>query len=204
MAVLALVLIGIWLVVVACVRTIVHAQRTGDAKVVRTPTRSGSAGWWAGLVSSVGFVCAVAAPVAELVGMDPIAALDRTPVRVAGVVLVVGCVAASFGAQLAMGDSWRANPDPQERTSLVTTGPFRLVRNPIFTATATVLVGLALMVPNWLAVAALVASVTALEIQVRLVEEPYLHRAHGSAYAEYAARTGRFLPWLGRYRPSGQ
>ena len=34
----------------------------------------------------------------------------------------------------------------------------------------------------------------------RLVEEPYLHRVHGTAYDRYAARTGRFLPWIGRQR----
>jgi protein-S-isoprenylcysteine O-methyltransferase Ste14 len=42
------------------------------------------------------------------------------------------------------------------------------------------------------------ALVLALEIQVRLVEEPHLLRAHGSAYGEYASRVGRFVPGLGR------
>ncbi|HLS74191.1 MAG TPA: hypothetical protein VK046_10500 [Actinomycetaceae bacterium] len=37
-----------------------------------------------------------------------------------------------------------------------------------------------------------------MEIQVRLVEEPYLLRTHGPAYARYTARVGRFLPGLGR------
>ena len=40
--------------------------------------------------------------------------------------------------------------------------------------------------------------VTALEIQVRVVEEPYLARTHGDAYRSYAERTGRFVPGLGR------
>ena len=31
-----------------------------------------------------------------------------------------------------------------------------------------------------------------------MVEEPYLLKVHGSAYAEYAARVGRFLPGVGR------
>ena len=37
-----------------------------------------------------------------------------------------------------------------------------------------------------------------IELQVRRIEEPYLARVHGTAYADYAARTGRFLPRLGR------
>ena len=84
---------------------------------------------------------------------------------------------------------------------MITTGPFRLVRNPIFIATAATTAGLALIVPNLLAAAMLVAFVAALELQVRLVEEPYLHRVHGTAWERYAALTGRFLPWIGRHRP---
>jgi protein-S-isoprenylcysteine O-methyltransferase Ste14 len=58
--------------------------------------------------------------------------------------------------------------------------------------------GLGLLVPNVLAVAMLVAFLASLQIQVRLVEEPYLRRVHAAAYERYAARTGRFLPRIGR------
>ncbi|MGH3579571.1 MAG: hypothetical protein ACRDU0_18715, partial [Mycobacterium sp.] len=40
----------------------------------------------------------------------------------------------------------------------------------------------------------------ALEIQARWVEEPVLARVHGAAYGDYAARTGRFVPVIGRVR----
>jgi protein-S-isoprenylcysteine O-methyltransferase Ste14 len=107
-------------------------------------------------------------------------------------------VAATLWAQLAMGDSWRVGVDPNARTALVATGPFRWVRNPIFSAMTVATLGLALLAPNilsWLALAALVAG---LEIHVRLVEEPYLTRTHGDHYRRYASRTGRFLPVIGR------
>lgn len=42
---------------------------------------------------------------------------------------------------------------------------------------------------------------TALELQLRAVEEPYLLTAHGHAYATYAARVGRFAPGTGRLSP---
>jgi protein-S-isoprenylcysteine O-methyltransferase Ste14 len=41
----------------------------------------------------------------------------------------------------------------------------------------------------------------ALELHVRLIEEPYLQRVHGAQYATYAARVGRFIPGIGRLRP---
>jgi protein-S-isoprenylcysteine O-methyltransferase Ste14 len=201
MAVLALVLIAAWLLLVAGLRTLIQTRRTGDASVPRFRDRPGSPQWWARLLSTLGFACAVAAPLAELAGLQPIPVLDRTSVRAAGVVLVVVGIAATLAAQLAMGASWRPDVDPDVRTALVTSGPFRLVRNPIFTATAATAAGLALMVPNLVAAAMLAAFLLALQLQVRLVEEPYLHRVHGIVYDQYAARTGRFLPWIGRYRP---
>jgi protein-S-isoprenylcysteine O-methyltransferase Ste14 len=124
----------------------------------------------------------VAVPLAELAGLDPIAVLDRTTVRAAGVVLVVVGIAATLAGQLAMGASWRPDVDPDMRTVLVTSGPFRLVRNPIFTATAATATGLALIVPNLVAAVMLVAFLAALQLQVRLVEEPYLYRVHGTAW----------------------
>lgn len=72
------------------------------------------------------------------------------------------------------------------------------MRNPIFTFLVTALAALALLVPNALAIAALATLVAATEIQVRAVEEPYLERTHGDAYRRYRARTGRFVPGVGR------
>jgi protein-S-isoprenylcysteine O-methyltransferase Ste14 len=143
MAVLALVLTGAWVLLVTGLPALRQIRRTGDAGALRFRDRPGSAQWWARLLSSVGLACAVAAPLAELAGLEPIGALDRSPVRAAGAVLAVLGIAVTLAAQQAMGASWRPDVDPDARTALVTTGPFRLVRNPIFTATAATATGLA-------------------------------------------------------------
>ena len=57
---------------------------------------------------------------------------------------------------------------------------------------------MALLTPNPVAILAVAALVIALELQVRRVEEPHLLRVHADAYRTYAARTGRFLPGIGR------
>ena len=58
--------------------------------------------------------------------------------------------------------------------------------------------GLTLMVPNLVALAGLAALLRAIQLQVRVVEEPYLQRLHGDSYSAYADTVGRFLPGIGR------
>lgn len=79
-------------------------------------------------------------------------------------------------------------------------GSFAVIRNPIFTFVIAAQAGAALLVPSVIALLGVAMLVAAVEIQVRLVEEPHLRRAHGAAYAAYARRVGRFLPRVGRLR----
>jgi protein-S-isoprenylcysteine O-methyltransferase Ste14 len=115
-------------------------------------------------------------------------------------VLTIAGTAATFAAQVAMGDSWRAGVDPGERTELVTSGPFRVVRNPVLSAVLVTCAGLVLMVPTVIGLAGLAAAVVANELLVRVIEEPYLRRVHGQDYLRYAATVGRFVPGIGRIR----
>ncbi|WP_058042977.1 methyltransferase family protein [Streptomyces roseifaciens] len=124
--------------------------------------------------------------------------LDHSALRMAGAALAALSTGVVFACQQAMGASWRLAPDPGEHPLLITTGPFRLVRNPILTTLAVMTGALALTVPNALALAGTAAVLIGNELQVRHVEEPYLMGIHGTAYQEYTARTGRFLPLLGR------
>ena len=42
------------------------------------------------------------------------------------------------------------------------------------------------------------AIVIGVQLEVRVVEEPYLRRVHGDAYEQYTTSVGRFLPRIGR------
>jgi protein-S-isoprenylcysteine O-methyltransferase Ste14 len=183
--------------VVSFARGAIQYRRTGSSPV-RLRDRPGSPQWWARLVSTVGVMLAIAAPLAEIAGLQPLPLLDQPLLRWSGVVLVFLGMAITLGSQAAMGRSWRADVDPDATTELVTSGPFRYVRNPVFSGSAVTVVGLAFVVPNVVSLLMLVAFLAGLEIQVRLVEEPYLMRVHGDAYRTYAARTGRFVPGVGR------
>jgi protein-S-isoprenylcysteine O-methyltransferase Ste14 len=174
-------------------------RRTGSTGFKRPRGGPGSADWIAGAGLVIAVALGVAAPLLAKSGdVDPIGALDRTGVHVLGVVLFVLGLSAVVATQQTMGRSWRIGVDPGEQTGLVTGGPFRIVRNPIFTGMSITWIGLALIIPSVVAFASVATLMASLELQTRLVEEPYLLRAQGERYAAYARRVGRFLPRVGR------
>jgi protein-S-isoprenylcysteine O-methyltransferase Ste14 len=198
MEVAAIVLYGVSLAITFGVRVAIQLRRTGSTGLHGLPPDAGPLEWIAGGMFIAGLLIGGAAPILALLGiLEPIPALDGSVGNSIGLVLALCGIALIFGAQLAMGDSWRVGVDPEERTELVTDGPFKLVRNPIYSAMMPTVFGLVLMVPSVLAIAAFISLIAGLELQVRVVEEPYLLRTHGDEYATYAARVGRFVPGVG-------
>jgi protein-S-isoprenylcysteine O-methyltransferase Ste14 len=183
-------------------RTLIQLRRTGSSGFKGIGGRPGSIEWIGGVLFAGAIALGVAAPVCDLLDVvDPVGALDGTGAHVAGAVLFAAGLALTLAAQLGMGSSWRIGVDESERTDLVTGGLFAVVRNPIYSGMLPASVGIALMVPNVLALAAAVALLVGLEIQTRRVEEPYLLATHGESYRAYASRVGRFVPGVGKLRP---
>jgi protein-S-isoprenylcysteine O-methyltransferase Ste14 len=158
-----------------------------------------------GLVGGIGFIVAMvgglAAPLLQLLGaVAPVQVLDHRWVNAAGFALAVCGLAATLRAQLDMGESWRVGGHISETTTLVRTGAFRLVRNPIFAAMLVFMLGETLLAPNLVAIAVFAIFLAAIEVSVRAVEEPYLLGIHGDDYRDYAASVGRFVPGIGLTR----
>ena len=195
---LALVLWAVYFVPTLGVRVALQLRRTGRTGFASGARRSAtqSAGQ---LLETVAIGLGVAAPILALGrSVEPIGALDKPALHVLGVALFAVGLVGIVVSQEAMGASWRIGVDTRERTELVQTGPFAYVRNPIFSGLLLVQAGTALMVPSVVALAGPVLQLLAVEIQVRLVEEPYLARVHGPRYEEYRRRVGRLLPRVGR------
>lgn len=200
MAVLTLALYGLYAAIAFGLRTLLQWRRTGDGGFRGISGPASSLEWWAGVLFVLAIVTGVLGPVLDLVGLGPVALLDHRAVALTGAGLAVAGIAATFFAQVQMGSAWRIGVDHDERTELVTSGVFGWVRNPIFTAMLVTGAGLALMVPNAVALVGWVSLVVAVELQVRVVEEPYLRQLHGAPFERYLATVGRFLPWVGRSR----
>ncbi len=197
---MALVLFAIFGVLGVGWRSWLQYRRTGS-----TGFRGIKAGGLVERVAGIGFVVALAvavsAPIlqeAKVVG--PLRVLNEVCIQTVGIVVATAGIAATVYAQLEMGESWRIGVDTKETTTLVHTGVFGRIRNPIYAAMSIFGIGMVLLTPNVVALAGVILLVATIELQVRRVEEPYLLRTHGDAYRAYAAGVGRFIPGVGLLR----
>jgi protein-S-isoprenylcysteine O-methyltransferase Ste14 len=117
------------------------------------------------------------------------------PLFVGGMLLIISAVATFMRFAHASG----APGDAPAR--LVTAGPFRLVRNPIYIGAALLLFAVAFyrQSPSFLLMA--VGFVISIDAYVRRVEELRLEARFGKAYAEYKREVPRWIPrWPTRRR----
>jgi protein-S-isoprenylcysteine O-methyltransferase Ste14 len=198
---IALVLFAVFGVLGFGWRSWLQHRRTGSTGFRGVSGRIGSLEWIAGVGFPFTLMVAVTGPILQRANViEPVRALGAVWIQVTGIVVATAGVAATVYAQLEMGDAWRIGLDEQETTTLVRTGVFGRVRNPIYTAGFAFAIGIALLTPNLVAFAAFVLLIATIELQVRRVEEPYLLRTHGDAYREYTASVGRFIPGIGLIR----
>ena len=118
--------------------------------------------------------------------------LEQSWMQITGLLLMHLSLFWIIIAQYQMHNSWRIGIDEQHRTALVTTGVFRLSRNPIFLGMILSVLGIFLVLPNALSLLTTVLSYVLIQIQIRL-EEAFLVRSHGELYKRYKSRVRRLL-----------
>ena len=186
--VVAAVLDVVFLVVAFGARTFVQIRRTGESGWRLGAPRSLAEGLARGSMVASGLLLAGAVLLGD--------GRDGLPV-VVGTVVCLAAIGLVWVAQLQMGASWRIGVDPDETTELVESRLYAWVRNPIYTGMVAFTVGQVFLLSSvacWLAVLAMAVGV---QLQVRLVEEPYLAATHGDRFDRLAATAGRFVPGLG-------
>ncbi|MPY68271.1 isoprenylcysteine carboxylmethyltransferase family protein [Deinococcus sp. SDU3-2] len=124
--------------------------------------------------------------------LGPVQFLQQAWTGALGWVLLLGSLVWITAAQISMGPSWRVGIDPGTPAALVQRGLFRVSRNPIFLGMRLTLLGLLLVEPNAVTVAALVAGELLMQVQVRL-EEAHLETVHGETYRLYRQQVRRWL-----------
>lgn len=95
-----------------------------------------------------------------------------------------------------LGRNWSDSLEVREQHSLVTGGPYRLVRHPMYSAFFLWALAQALLLPNWVAgPAGLIGFGTLFVFRVGR-EEALMLEAFGEQYRAYMSRTWRIIPWI--------
>jgi len=96
----------------------------------------------------------------------------------------------------ALGENWSTSVETKEQHALVTSGPYRWVRHPMYTTMFVWTLAFFLLSANWfVGITWLALSILAASRAGR--EEAALIETFGAEYQAYVQRTGRFLPGLG-------
>ena len=98
-------------------------------------------------------------------------------------------------ARVHLGTNWSGTIQIKEDHELITSGPYRFVRHPIYTGLLMAFVGSALARADWRGVLAAIIVFAALWRKLR-IEEQRMREQFGSAYDEYAARVPALVPFI--------
>lgn len=118
------------------------------------------------------------------------------PVRWLGVGLGILCVLGIYWLFSSIGNSISPTSATRQQHQLVTSGPYRWVRHPLYTVGASMFIAFGMTADNWFVAALGVLAFIGMAIRTPK-EEANLIEKFGDEYREYKKRTGRFLPRLG-------
>jgi len=97
-------------------------------------------------------------------------------------------------AQMTLANSWSDTPRMMKEQTLITSGPYRAIRHPIYTAFILILGSTLFISSNWL-IGLCWLGMTTLEVISRIgFEESLMLEFFGDQYREYMKKTGRLLP----------
>lgn len=111
---------------------------------------------------------------------------------------IIGLVMVSVGfilgilALIAMKNSWRVGIKYDQKTDLVTTGIYKISRNPYFLSYDILILGYILIFPSIILIAFYLAFVIIFHNMI-LEEEKYLLSVHADIYTNYKRKVNRYL-----------
>ncbi len=117
---------------------------------------------------------------------------DKDTYKYIGIALLIFSLIWTIIAQNQMKNSWRIGIDEQTPTELITSGLFKVSRNPIFLGVLISLLGLFFVTPNTVTLLFLILGYVLIQIQIRL-EEEFLTAKHGQKYLDYRKKVRRLI-----------
>jgi protein-S-isoprenylcysteine O-methyltransferase Ste14 len=110
-----------------------------------------------------------------------------------GVILIAGTLLFII-AILRLGPNLTAVPYPKEDGTLIETGPYRLVRHPIYCGVILIAFGWAFMVHGWLTLGYAIIMLVFFDVKSRREEQWLVGKFPG--YAKYQKRVHKLIPFI--------
>ena len=123
---------------------------------------------------------------------------DHRWLGVLGIIVTAGGLALTYWARYALGGNWSGEVTVKAEHELIRTGPYRVVRHPIYTGIITAAAGTAIAEDQWRSIIAVVLLWLSFTMK-RLKEEQYMRQTFGDQYADYARTTGAIFPTVRRH-----
>jgi protein-S-isoprenylcysteine O-methyltransferase Ste14 len=117
------------------------------------------------------------------------------PIRIMGLVILLGATAFAICARLVLGVMWSAAPTVKHEHTLRTSGPYAITRHPIYTGMLGMLFGSVLLAGGGAWIVSLPVSLALLQFKIR-VEERLMLAEFPADYPRYRQRVPRLVPGL--------
>ena len=118
------------------------------------------------------------------------------PLAMSGCLLAVAGAALVLRSRAELGAAWSFVPKADHSKGLVTTGPYRLVRHPIYLGLILLALGQALAFSNWFAGLIVLVGIVPTFAWRAGAEETLLSRTFGERYVLYRRQTKMIIPHL--------
>jgi protein-S-isoprenylcysteine O-methyltransferase Ste14 len=124
--------------------------------------------------------------------------LDVSPALIAveifGVVLLVTGYLLMSWALIRLGSNYQLGGSaPRSNDRMITDGPYKKIRHPMYTAALNISLGLACLIQSWAFIAVFCIYVVLILLLIP-AEEEVLQRAYGAQYSNYQKTTGKLIP----------
>jgi protein-S-isoprenylcysteine O-methyltransferase Ste14 len=156
--------------------------------------------WWTGKRGEWYVVGQVALMALVFFGPRTWGGWPERPAPLATLRLIVGAALALLGAALFLAGILRLGrnltplPHPREHSTLIQSGPYQLVRHPMYGGGLGIALGWALLVGSWCTLAYVVLLFVFLDIKSRREERWLVERFPG--YADYQRRVRKLVPFI--------
>ena len=118
------------------------------------------------------------------------------PLALFGYLLALEGAALVLRSRAELGPAWSFVPKADQGTGLVTTGPYHLVRHPIYLGLTLLAMGEVLAFGSWPALMIVLSGIVPTFAWRARAEEKLLSRSFGERYAVYRRRTEMIIPYL--------